>query len=109
MKTGILIKNVIFVAVLLVVVFLSQQEQFKLVDHYVYKNAMSQINNYWVKTENWIKNIVMPKASREVSVIETSVTQEISRQKDNVVQNLWENFKNYFAEKFSKTFGTKVK
>jgi hypothetical protein len=51
---------------------------------------------------------IYPKASGEVSKLQDTAAQKITEQKNNIMQNIWGIIKNYFAEKFSKTFGTPV-
>ena len=109
MKKGDLVKNIIIIAVILVAVFLSQQPYFKKNSKNLFSQATKQINVYLVKTGDWLKAHIYPKVSGEVAKGGAVAQEEIKKQKNNILQNIWENIKNYFAEKFSKTFGTKVK
>ncbi|MBI2050116.1 MAG: hypothetical protein HYT35_01515 [Candidatus Staskawiczbacteria bacterium] len=98
MKQKSFIQNIAVIVILLITVFLSQQPYF------------SEFGRaYWVKATDWFENNVYQKISGEVEQKSVFVQQEVEKQKNNVAQNIWERFKNYFAEKFSKTFGTQVK
>lgn len=98
------IKNIVIIIVILVVVFLSQQPYFKPVGENMYATSQS----YWSKTVDWFKTNIYPRVSGEVTKRGEPLKQEITNQKNNAVQTLWESIKNYFAEKFSNFFGTKV-
>lgn len=91
------IANIVIIIAILVVVFLSQQPSFK---------PASQ--SYWSKATDWFKASIYPRVSGEVVKRGEPLQQEINNQKNNAAQTLWENIKNYFAEKFSHFFGTKV-
>ncbi len=108
MEWGIIIKNGVIIAVLLTIVFLSQQPQFKTMAESFYQKNM-QHSSYWVKAQDWIKANVWSKFSGGVSTVKDSATKEITKQKNNAAQNIWEQFKTSAAQKFSNIFGTKVK
>ncbi len=102
------VKNIIIIIVLLTVVFLSQQTYFNKVGKTLYFQAEPQIKVYWVKATDWLKNNIYPKVSGEVELKRAIIQQEINKQKNNIVQNIWEKIKNYFADIFSKVSGTPV-
>lgn len=108
MKERGLIKNIVIVIVLLAMVSLSQQAYFNGVGKKFYFQAEVQTKIYWTKIADWFKNNVYTKVSGEVEQKSAVVQEEITKQKDNVVKNVWENIKNYFANIFSKTTGTPV-
>ncbi len=100
-------KYIVIVAIILVVVFMSQQPQFRVIGQKAYQKATQA--TYWTKAEDWIKNSLWLKVSGEAANIKASTTQEITKQKNNLVENLWEQLKSYFAAKLSNMFGTPVK
>ena len=100
MKKVIIIKNIVIVVVILTVVFLSQQPYLKPIG----KN----LSSYWKNSNNWLGKNAYSKISRGVAGVQDTTKTMISEQKDNIAQIVWEKVKNYFAEKFSKVFGTKV-
>lgn len=108
MESKVFIKNILIVIVILTVVFLSQQSYFRTIGNYLYSKYLKQVSLYFVKNTDWFKENVYPKVSGEVAQKREDVKEEIIKQKNNFAQIIWGNFKNYFAEKFSKTFDTKV-
>ncbi|OGZ62974.1 MAG: hypothetical protein A3C58_01410 [Candidatus Staskawiczbacteria bacterium RIFCSPHIGHO2_02_FULL_34_10] len=104
-----LIKNIVIIAVLLAVVFLSQSSSFRPIAQIIYNQASEKISPYTAGAGNWFKANIYPRIKSEAAKRGEEAAQEITTQKDNVAQNLWEKIKNFFAEKFSKFFGTKVK
>lgn len=102
------IKNIVIIAVLLIVVFLSQQPYFNEIGKKLYFQAETQVKTYWTKSADWLKNNVYPRINREVEQKGAAIQEEINKQKDNIVQNIWEKTKNYFANIFSNIFGTSV-
>ncbi len=103
------IKNIVIIIILLAVVFLSQQPYFEKYGNDLYLKAKPQIEIYWTKATNWVKNNVYPRVSGEVEQKSAVIQQEINKQKNNIMQNTWEKIKNYFADIFSKVSGTSVK
>ena len=98
----------VIIIILLTVVFLSQQLYFNEVVKKLYFQAETQTKVYWTKATDWFNNNVYPMVSREVEQKSTFIQQEINKQKNNVVQNIWEKTKNYFKDIFSKVSGTQV-
>ena len=102
------IKNIVIIVILSAVVFLSQQPYFKKYGENLYSQIKPQVEPYWSKTVDWFKNNIYPRVSGEVEQKSTFIQQEINKQKNNIVQNIWEKTKNYFANIFSKFSGTQV-
>lgn len=88
------------IIVVMAVVFLSQQPQFK--------SLGSNANPYVAKMGNWLSANVYPRLDREVATRGGEITKEITEQKDSAVKNIWQNFKKYFSEKVLKFSGTQV-
>ncbi len=102
-KKGI-IKYIIIIAVILAVVFLSQQVYLSNIG----KNLYSQGNKYWTEADQWLKTNIYPMIGKEVENRGEEAKEEIAKQKDNALKSLWEKIKNFLAQKFSKFSGTKV-
>lgn len=108
MKLRILTKNIIIIAVILTVVFLSQQPSFARYGGDLYALGTQKAGQYWLEGKDWFKTAIYPGANRGVENGKDIIEKEIVKQKDVAAKNIWEKFKNYFAEKFSKMSGTKV-
>ena len=108
MKERGFIKNIVIIVALIVVVFLSQQAYFNEFGRKLYSQAEAQTKVYWTKVADWLKNNVYARVSGEVEQKSVVIQEEITKQKDNLVKNVWGNIKNYFANIFSKTTGTFV-
>lgn len=91
------IVNIVIIIALVAVVFLSQQPYFNEAGKKLYFQAEAQV-----------KNNIYPRVSGEVEQKSAIVQEEVTKQKNNFVQNIWGNIKNYFANIFSKTTGTPV-
>ena len=102
------VKNIVAIAVILGVVFLSQQSYSKNIATTLYANYVQGFMAPAQKNIENIKTSVVGKVSGEVSIVQFSAEQEIINQKNNLVQTIWGNVKNFFAQKFSNTFGTQV-
>jgi len=102
------IVNIVLIAVILAVVFLSQWEYLKPFGKILFSWGEKEINLYWTKTTDWFKESLYPKITGEVEKRGEPLKEEAITQKDNVVKNIWGKIKIYFAEKFSKISGTKV-
>ena len=89
---------------ILLVVFLSQQHYFREYGKNLYSQIKPQIEAYWAKTADWFRNNIYSKVSGEVEQRSAVIQQEITKQKNNIAQNIWEKIKNYFANIFSKIF-----
>jgi len=109
MDLEILIKNTLVIVIILVIVFLSQQPYFKNIGRIFIIKGTKQTSEYLAKTGDWSKANIFTQIGGEGKLFWSSATAEITKQKNNFVEMVWENFKNYFAGYFSKTFGTAVK
>lgn len=108
METQIFIKNGVIIVGILAAVFLSQQEYVQTTGkEFIVKNTQKQ-QEYLVEAQAWVKTNLWPRIDGEVNKAQLSATEGIVQQKNNFLQNIWKSSKNYFAEKFSTTFGTKV-
>ena len=103
------VKNIVIIIIILIMVFLSQHPYFNKIGRKFYFQAESQVKIYWTKTADWFKNSIYSMVSGEVEQKSSVIQQEINKQKNNIVQNIWMRTKNYFAAEFSKIFGTEVK
>ena len=102
------ITNIVIIIALVAVVFLSQQPYFEEAGKGLYFQADAQVRVYWEKASDWFKNNIYPRVSGEVEQKSAVIQEEITKQKNNIAQNIWGNIKNYFANIFSKTTGTPV-
>ena len=109
MELSIIIKNLIIIGAILAVVFLSQQPYFVATGKDLYVKGVEQGNDYWQKGEAWAEVYLWPKVGGGVGGIQTAALEQVNDQKNNFAQYTWKKFKEYFAGKFSKTFGTEVK
>ena len=109
MKERGFIQYIVLIAFVLGIAFLSQQPLFKPYGKNLYNQASIQASLYWSKANNWVTASLYPKATQEVQNRGEPLQEAIIDQKNNFAQNVWENIKNYFAEKFSKISGTQVK
>ncbi len=109
MKSGGFVKNIVMVAVLLAVVFLSQSPSFRPIAQNFYNQANQSIGPYVQNGQHWFSANVYPRVSAEAQKRGEEASREIATQKNNAAQNIWDTIKNYFAEKFSKFSGTNVK
>ncbi len=103
------ITNVIIVAAILGIVFLSQQAQFRPIGRSFYQKGRALGVVYISQASDWANKNIAPKVDGEVSTIKLSAGAKITQQKNNLLQTIWQNIENYLAAKFSNTFGTKVK
>jgi uncharacterized membrane protein len=103
------VQNIVMIAVLLAVVFLSQQRYARPIVQNAYAQASNIISPYITKTTHSLQAGILPKVSGEVAKRGDTLQEAVVTQKNSAAQTTWENIKNFFAEKFSTTFGTKVK
>jgi len=102
------IKNIVIIAIILIVVFLSQNKQFSPIAQNLYKKADGIVRPYYLKSENWLRANIYSRFGGEVEKGLNEAKKEIVNQKDNLAENIWGKLKNYLAEKFSKISGTEV-
>ncbi len=93
---------ILIMAVILAVIFLSQQPYFSGIGKNIYNQAES-----WVMT-NIYPRVVSEVEKRGEEVRGEEVREEVSRQKDNLMKNVWQKIKKYFSNIFTKTTGTEV-
>ena len=103
------VQNIVIIAVLLAMVFLSQQSFAKPTAQKIISQISEKTKEYSQKAGDWLKAKTNPYIAKEVQNGGERVKEEVIKQKNNLLQNIWENLKKYFAQKFSKTFGTEVK
>jgi hypothetical protein len=103
-----IIRNIIIIAVIILIVFLGQKPYFQKQGTIWLQKADSYISPYKQKIDDFIKNQVLGRVGGEVDKKKQEITQELSAQKEKVSQDLWQQIKNYFAEKYSNLVGTKV-
>jgi hypothetical protein len=108
MELDVIIKNLIIIAIILTLAFFSQNPSLVPTEKALYSQIQQQGAIYGSKVSAWLYAGIYPKASGEVSKLQDTAAQKITEQKNNIMQNIWGIIKNYFAEKFSKTFGTPV-
>lgn len=101
--------NIVVIAVILMVVFASQQPRFKQVGKNVSSRVMAKVDVYWQKGNDWFNHTVYPKINSELEKRGVELKEGVNNQKNNFLQNAWESIKNYFAKNFSKFFGVEVK
>ncbi len=94
MEKGIVIKNITIITVILIIVFLSQQAQVKIIANNFYQKNV-QSNGYVAKTTDWVKTSAWPIISREVSKIRAFTAQEYIKQKNYFLQNVWNRLKTF--------------
>lgn len=102
------IKNGIIIIVILALAFISQQHFFDSYGKNTLSFAGQQASLYWHKVGEWFSATIYPRVQKEAAERGQPLKEEVEKQKDNAVKIIWENVKNYFAEKFSKVSGTKV-
>ena len=102
-KSRVILYGILIVAIL-VALLVNQQAFFKPFGQDLHGRA----TDYGLKIQGWVKTSIYPKISSEVKNGGEVIGQEATKQKDIALKNIWENIKKYLAEKFSKTFGTKV-
>ena len=103
------IVNIIAIAVVLTVVFFSQQQYLKPNESALFLQAKNQTSNYiTAKLQNSFLAKLYKNLSAQALKRGASVTEVIENQKNVAAQSIWGKIKNYLAGKFSKTFGVKV-
>ncbi len=102
------VKNIIAIIIILVVVFFSQRPEFREYGKGLYSQVTAQGQSWWQGAYSYAEKNVFSKIGGEVGKGEEAVKEKITEEKNNFVKNIWEKIKNYFANIFSKTTGTKV-
>jgi len=109
MNQGGVIKYVLAIAVVLALVFLSQQTQYRQIGKNLFEKVESWVSPAAQKAYNWASENVFSKIGQNVQSGGEAIKNAAEEQKNNLMQGVWEKIKNYFAEKFSNATGTKVK
>lgn len=109
MEKGPLIKSIIVIAVVLAVAFLSQQPYMQELGKKAYTQLEREVRGYWSSVVDWYNTNIYPEASKQAESGGEVIKEEVTKQKDNLSQNIWDKIENYFREKFSKVSGTEVK
>src|SRR5579864_5862573 len=104
MEIDLLAKNLILIVVVFAVAFLSQQPAFNYVGKNIYPIIQEQMNVYWQNTLHWLGLNIYSKVAPEVTKRGVDIKNQAINQRNNFLQTIWENIKNYFANQFSKTF-----
>ncbi len=99
------IVNILAIIVVLGIVFFSQQARYGHIGGGL-NSQISQISNNAI---NWFKTNIFPRVSTEVQNRGVQAGQALNQQKDIAAQNLWNNIKIFFAQKFNRIFKTDVK
>jgi len=94
------------IIIVLVVAFLSQQPNFREFGTNIYGQAESQVRSLYERASGWVMATIYPKINSEVEKRGQAIEGELNQQKNNLMQNAWDNIKNYFADIFSKTTGS---
>lgn len=102
------LKNIVIIIILVALVFFSQQPNFRKYGEEIYSKVKPQITAFWTKVTDWFENTIYSRVSGEVEQKSKVVGEEINKQKNNIVQNIWERTKTYFANIFTKVSGTPV-
>ena len=111
MNAGLITKNIIIVAIILIVAFLSQNSIFK----DTVKNSnfplFKKTNDYSSKTSDWLKNSIpsvddlKDRVSGGLEEKEEMLKDEIVNQKEEIEKKSVGTVKKYIAEKFLQTIG----
>lgn len=107
MKKG-FIKNVLAVIVVLVIVFLSQQPNFREYGKDLYDQAVAQGQSWWHGAYSYVEQNVFSKIGGEVEKKKEAIQEELQQEKNKISENIWQKIKNYFADIFSKATGVNV-
>jgi hypothetical protein len=102
------IKSIIIIAVLLAVIFLSQQPYSRELGKSFCGKAKALVAPALEKMYKTSSNYVTSRFAPQVEKGKVEIQQKVIEEKNNLNKSIWENIKNYFAETFSKISGTKV-
>ena len=106
-KRGVII-NAVMIILILGLAFISQQHFFDSYGKNFFSWSGHQINSSWQAAGDWAKATIYPRAQKEVEERGETLKEEVGKQKDAAAKSVWENIKNFFAEKFSNFSGTNV-
>ena len=91
------IKYIVIIAVILVLVFLSQQAYTKATGKTLISAAMDQVGSYTTKGSNWIMSNIYPKITGEVQKRGEIIQNEVNQEKEKVSENIGKKIQNYFS------------
>ena len=94
-----IIKNLIFIAVILALIILGQQPYFqergKVVYGVVYGEAAKWVNIYWQKGEEFFKTKILWRITGEVEKRKEIAGEEIKKETEKAAENIFQKIKNY--------------
>lgn len=91
------VQYIAIIAVILAVVFLSQQPYFRGIGRDMFSKGSSAVQGYLAKGSNWAKDIALPKISGEVAQKQAMVANGIDQQKEKVSESVGTKIKNYVS------------
>jgi len=91
------IKYIVIIAVILIVVFLSQQAYFRGIAKDIFLQGSDAAQNYLAKGSNWARDVIFPKINGEVQKRGDMIKNEINQEKEKISQTIVEKIKNYFS------------
>lgn len=95
-----ILKNLIFIAVILVLLILGQQPYFQERGRVVYEEAAKQVNIYWQKGEEFFKTKILWRITGEVEKRKEIAGEEIKKETEKVTENIFQKIKNYILNLF---------
>lgn len=99
-----IIKNLIFIAVILALLILGQQPYFQEKGKVVYGEAAKRVNIYWQKGEEFFKTKILWRITGEVEKRKEIAGEEIKKETEKTAENIFQKIKNYILGIF-KSFG----
>ena len=96
MRKGI-IKYIIIIAVILIVVFLSQQAYSRGIGKALISAAANQASAYMAEGSSWVMSNIYPKISGEVQNRGAIIQNEVNQEKQKVSENIGTKIENYFS------------
>src|SRR3989339_1156759 len=98
MKRGIIIKNMTIIAIILAIVYFSQNPSFSKLGENVFSGSLRAVGgDYWAKGSNWVKDDLFSKIGGEAQKRGDMAKEGITEQKEKVSESIGENIKNYFS------------
>lgn len=97
-------KNIIIILAIIGAVIFSQQPMFKDWGKKTYSWIGAKVEPYTSPADVWLKNNIYPKISGEVDQKKQLISQEITTQKNNILETTGEKIKNYFSNLIDSVF-----
>lgn len=91
------IKYIAIIAVILVVVFLSQQAYSKGIGGTLVSDATDKAKAYLAEGSNWAMSNIYPKISGEVQKRGEAIKSDVNQEKNKVSENIGQKISNYFS------------